>query len=154
MNSSSPWTRGNEQLDGLEFAIDELTDVSASTYIELENKIDCNQRQHLEAIRDLEAVVQTKMKACPSGNAIFDEKIVDTEVQALVCKEVKSLLMPAMEAAFIPLVSNFEQRMSDFEKRVIGEGSDVIVSFDVSCSEVLAFVTILIVLLDLALRCV
>ena len=54
--------------------------------------------------------------------AILYRKLKELDVKAMVCSELQRLLMPTLEAAFVPFVEQFERRMLKLEHKQVGEG--------------------------------
>ena len=62
-----------------------------------------------------------KLALVAGSNGCSAEK-QELDMTALICSELQRLLAPTLEAAFVPFVAQFEQRMRKLEENRASEG--------------------------------
>ena len=116
----------NDRLDGVEIAMEELTDLYAQKHAAFETKFEesCTQLANVSESKLLESeqAIASKLEELEASIATSMHERQTAELDAIIDKKldegVKDLLLGALKAAVVPLAANFEVRMADFEQKM------------------------------------
>lgn len=116
----------NDRFDGVDAAMEELTDRCAHKYAAFETKFEDSFTQLTRVSEskriESETALASKLHAFEASLAISLQEHQTAELNAIIDKKVhegvKDLLLGALKAAVIPLAENFEVRMTDFEQKM------------------------------------